>query len=215
LLHYYKMKSPAARPSRPSNKPVVAVDIDDVLSLNAAGFTEFSNARWGTSLKPEDYQEHWGEMWQIDHAETVVRANEFHDSGVMASYLPISDAEQSLRRLSHHFKLVVVTSRREEIDVPTRAWLEQHYANMFEEVHYTNFYRRDSLGFDATKAALCLSIGAQCLIDDQLKHCLGVAEHGVKAILFGDYPWNQAASLPPGVARAINWAEVERILVHG
>lgn len=45
----------------------IAVDIDDVLADNAAGFVTFSNERWGTNLTPDDYGEHWVKVWQVDN----------------------------------------------------------------------------------------------------------------------------------------------------
>ena len=60
-----------------------------------------------------------------------------------------------------------------------------------------------------TKAELCQKLGVDCLIDDQLKHCIGVAELGMEAILFGDYGWNQSEALPTGVRRVVSWKGVE------
>ena len=62
-------------------------------------------------------------------------------------------------------------------------------------------------------------IGADVLIDDQLKHCLAVVETGRRALLFGDYNWNRQTVLPAGVERVVDWVEVEkaieRIAEHG
>jgi hypothetical protein len=56
-----------------------------------------------------------------------------------------------------------------------------------------------------TKAELCREIGAEYLIDDQIKHCAGAARAGLKAVLFGRSP---GAALPAGVTRAAHWDEV-------
>ena len=47
-------------------------------------------------------------------------------------------------------------------------------------------------------------------IDDQLNHCLVVAEAGWTATMFGDYAWNGAKVLPPGVMRVKDWSAVEK-----
>jgi Holliday junction DNA helicase RuvA len=39
-----------------SPKPIIAIDIDDVLAENARGFVEWSNKRFGTSLTTDDGQ---------------------------------------------------------------------------------------------------------------------------------------------------------------
>jgi 5'(3')-deoxyribonucleotidase len=38
-------------------KPVIAVDIDDVLSHSARAVAEYSNERWGYSLTEDDFKE--------------------------------------------------------------------------------------------------------------------------------------------------------------
>lgn len=38
-------------------------------------------------------------------------------------------------------------------------------------------------------------------------------DDGIRTLLFGDYPWNQAETLPPNVVRVTNWDEVCRVLL--
>lgn len=194
-----------------TTKLTIAVDVDDVLAANAQGFMEFSNERWGTHLKPDDYDEHWGLMWQTDQAESERRAQEFITSGAMRRYRHDAMAVEVLRRLKERFELVVVTSRRLVVEKETTAWLDQYFAGVFAEVHYAGIwdkYRHDRHA--ATKAELVRQVGADYLIDDQLKHCLAVAEAGLETVLFGDYRWNQLNELPPRVTRCADWAAVER-----
>jgi uncharacterized HAD superfamily protein len=135
---------------------VIAVDVDDVLAANAQGFAEFSNERWGTHLKPEDYSEHWGELWQTDQAESERRAQEFITSGAMGRYRHDATAVEVLRRLKERFELVVVTSRRLVVEKETTAWLDQYFAGVFAEVHYAGIW--DKFWHNrhtATKAELC------------------------------------------------------------
>jgi len=42
----------------PANKPIIAVDIDDVLANLAQEIVDFSNKNWGTNLTIDDYNEH-------------------------------------------------------------------------------------------------------------------------------------------------------------
>lgn len=59
-----------------------------------------------------------------------------------------------------------------------------------------------------TKGELAKSIGADYIIDDQIKHVLAAAELGIRGILFGDYAWNKADVLPDNVTRVNDWQEV-------
>lgn len=189
----------------------IAIDVDDVLAENAAGFVRFSNEQWGTRLTVEDYDEHWADMWQVDTDEVEKRAQAFHGSSAMRGYGHVGGAHEALRLLADGHRLVVATSRRLQMQDDTLAWINEHFPGIFssEEVYFAGIWDDiDSQSHLKTKADLVNQINADILIDDQLKHCLSVAESGRQAILFGDYSWNQADSLPSGVVRCLNWSEV-------
>lgn len=196
-------------------RPIVAIDLDDVLADNAGGFVAWSNARWGLNLTVEDYDERWGNMWQTgrDSEETERRAIEFHHSGAVGNYRHFPEALPVLKRLAKRYELVIVTSRRGILKLETHGWLDRHFPGVFSAVHFAGIYDDMTLGrHAATKTELCQKIGAAYLIDDQAKHCVDAARVGIRALLFGDYAWNRSESLPDGVTRVRDWAEVERVL---
>lgn len=190
----------------------IAIDIDDVLTENAIGFVAFSNERWGTRLRVDDYSEHWSEMWHVDSEEAERRAHVFHDSGAIKGYAHIGGAEEVLRNMSQVHHLMVATSRRLQVQSDTLLWIEEHFPGVFASsaVYFSGLW--DTVYEDShklTKTELITQINADVLIDDQLKHCLAVSETGRNAILFGDYTWNRADSLPDRVVRCHSWSEVE------
>lgn len=195
---------------KPANKPIIAVDVDEVLALNAIGFTEFSNHRWGTNLRPEDYHEHWSELWQINEEETEKRAIEYHSSGVLRNLKTINDAKQILEKLSENYKLVVLTSRRAIVEKDTREWIEDNFAGIFDDIHLAGIWDKGVIKgrMDLTKAGLLKELGANFFIDDQPRHCFAAAEAGIETLLFGDYPWNWGIEMPEGVTWVKNWQEV-------
>ena len=194
-----------------ASKKTIAVDIDDVLALNAQAFVEFSNKRWGTNLKPEDYTEHWAELWGIDsndHEEVEKRALEFLNAGT-SKYEHLPEAKEILGRLAERYTLVILTSRRVSLAKDTSDWIDKYFPGIFSDVHFAGIW--DKVVDDRihmSKGQVAKEIGADYLIDDQLKHCLAAAEAGVEVIVFGDYKWNQMDRLPRGVSRAKNWQEV-------
>lgn len=194
------------------DRQIIAIDIDDVLADNAAGFAAFSNKTWGTNLTPEDYDEHWEMVWQVNHGETERRAAVYHELGVFREYEVLGAALPVLRRLSGDYELCIVTSRRVQTRQDTIDWVHEHYPGIFsdETIHFAGIW--DSIDDDSihrTKREAVESIGAHFLIDDQLKHCQAVAESGRVALLFGDYTWNQSNELSRNVRRVANWADVE------
>lgn len=191
-------------------KPIIAIDIDDVLADYAAGFVAFSNSQWGTHLTVDDYDEHWGDVWKVDTEEVRRRAAAIHDGGMVQSLIHKSEAVPILEVLSKRFELVIVTSRRIQNKEDTLAWLRQHYPMISPDtVTFSGFFdtiREDSI--HQTKGDIISSIGATYMIDDQPKHCLAAAEKGVEALLFGDYRWNRATDLPRNVHRVADWTRV-------
>jgi 5'(3')-deoxyribonucleotidase len=190
-------------------RQVIAVDIDDVLSSSAAEWVEFSNRQWGTRLTVDDYSEDWARIWQLEHEDMEARAREIHQSGLYGKFKSFEYAYEVLKELSKAYDLVIATSRVQHIQEQTISWLEKHFKDLFKEVHTTGFF--DDLkqrGLHRTKANLIKEIGADYLIDDQLKHCLAVSDAGMETILFGDYPWNKMDELPERVTRCANWREI-------
>jgi 5'(3')-deoxyribonucleotidase len=190
-------------------KKIIAVDLDDVLADSAHGFVEFSNKRWGTRLHPDDYDEHWAEMWGIDQKEAEDRSLEFHGSGAISNFLHKEESVAVLKLLAERYKLVITTSRRRDVANETMAWLERHYKDVFSEVYFAGIWDKKSKNRHmATKLDLCVEVGADYLIDDQPKHCNAVAGQGITPLLFGDYSWNRDANVVNGVIRVKSWQDV-------
>lgn len=193
-------------------KKVIAVDIDDVLSNFAQELIALSNQKWGTNLTLDDYTEHWGEMWKVDDEIVKKRSDELHDAELAFKLKHSSDARPILKKLSKKYRLVLVTSRRQVITQETKVWIDKFFKDIFEDLHFTGFYdtkNHASVQIQSTKVEILKQVGADYLIDDQPKHCFAAARTGIKALLFGVYPWNQnIKELPKGVIRVKNWQEV-------
>ncbi|HEX5797583.1 MAG TPA: hypothetical protein VFX86_04305 [Candidatus Saccharimonadales bacterium] len=192
-----------------AKKQVIAVDLDDVLSINIPAFIRFSNQKWGTNLTLEGYQENWMGMWDIDERtlaerSEVIRREFWHTLEHSGEALPV------LQTLSKKYKLVIATSRRREMKQPTKEWIDRYFNGIFEEVHHAGIFdnQRGDIASKVTKARLYREIGADFIIDDHAKHCIGADKIGVQALLFGDYPWNKAAVLPDTITRVKDWKEV-------
>ena len=196
-------------------KPVIAIDIDDVLADNAAGFVDFSNRKWGTNLQPSDYTEHWAEVWKVDQEEAARRREALHQSGEYMLYRHDESALRVLRRLSADYNLIIVTSRRLDMRDGTLDWIHSHYPNIFtdEVIHFAGMWDDTSVDVHArlamTKGDLYSQLSVDYVIDDQLKHCQAASDLGKTALLFGHYKWNQTDSLPEYVTRVQGWSGVE------
>ncbi|OGL38539.1 hypothetical protein A3J32_02300 [Candidatus Saccharibacteria bacterium RIFCSPLOWO2_02_FULL_46_7] len=191
----------------------IAIDIDDVLAANAEGFVEFSNRRWGTHLKPDDYTEHWAEMWGVDFDEVENRRDIMVAERVFLNHRLFKEAKLVLESLSKNHKLVIVSSRGPRVQADTIDWINQSFESIFSEFHFTKIWDRPMHILEQlkmTKAEVCREIGADYLIDDQPKHCIAAAEAGITALLFGSYRWTKVDDLPKNVIKVKNWLAVEK-----
>jgi 5'(3')-deoxyribonucleotidase len=198
---------------KPANRKTIAVDIDDVLAANAEAFIEFSNERWGTNLTPDDYTEHWAEMWDVDHAEADSRGDVIFEERIFLKHRFFDEAKPVLRHLTKRYNLVVASSRNARIQKETTAWITKEYSGIFSAFHFADIWHQREISIDErnkmTKAVMLKEIGADYLIDDQPKHCLAAAEAGLTSLLFGDYRWNRDIKLPKNVYRAKTWQTVQ------
>lgn len=193
-------------------KPIIAIDIDEVLGEYAVEFVKFSNARWGTNLSVEDYSENWSEMWQIDHRETMERSKIIYTKGVgfYGDLKKLVGADEAMQTLKETYDLVLVTSRPLSVEQETRDWLEQHYSNLVSAIYFAGMYDGDitDKSFLKTKANVFSEIKPTFIIDDLPKHCHAAADMGIRAILFGEYPWNKDTEETDRIKRCRNWSEV-------
>lgn len=192
-------------------KPIIALDIDDVLSHTAQTIINYGNEKWGHDHTLDDFNERMSEMWRVDADEAHRRWNEFMYSGNFETLAPIIEARQALEKLQARYTLIAVTSRRESLLDITQLWIDRNYPNLITEVHSAGIYGRDLPDAHLlTKADKLLSLGADFLIDDQPKHCIGASAAGIQSILFGGYPWQTALSVPKQVIICDSWRAVTR-----
>lgn len=188
-----------------ASKPIIAVDIDDVLAEHIEAFIAFSNKNYGSKFTQEDYLEQWVDLWEISYEEVVERARNFHIPETIGGFGVINDAEYVLNKLKSRYDLVVVTARPKQAIEHTPEWIERNFPRVFTDIHFVPIW---DPGPKATKAEICRKIGADYLIDDLIRHCNLAAEVGVQPILFNRIKWKQPEELHSGIKVVENWREV-------
>ena len=196
-------------PAQTSNKPVLAVDFDDTLVYNAQRVVEAYNREHSAQVTLNDVYvaEKYGNPvhgWHHNRAEAREWIRNYLISKEGIDNPPLPGTKAVLAHLRQHYNLVVVTGRRPNWKSGTDAWLERFMPGFFSAVYHAGH---------TPKSEVCAEIGANIIIDDSPHYLSFCVEAGMQTILFGDYPWNQMETLPPGMQRAKNWAEVEEILL--
>lgn len=193
------------------SKETIAVDIDDVLSAENEAMRQFINERYGLNLTAKDYLVeapywgYWERVWGVDEEEALRRYQAYLEAEVKARHLPVEGAVEGVSTLKDEYNLVVVTSRYDSFVDLTKRWLEEHFPEAFSGVEFVEVWSKIR---KVSKAIICKEIEASYLIDDNLEHCTLAAEEGVTGLLFGEYGWNKADSLPSGVIRVKDWSAV-------
>lgn len=190
-------------------KLVIAIDCDDVLLAAADKLIAAYNREYGTALTPEYYYgpatvQSWG---TDDVAVAVERVERFQLSPEYSLTQPHHSAVEVVRRLARFHDLHLVTGRPDHLQETTMSTLDKYFPGCFSTIECTNLYNEKR----RSKGEVCVSLGADILIDDHLPNCKSVLEHGLReVILFGDFPWNRTDELPKGVIRCKNWLAVEK-----
>ena len=186
-------------------KRIIAVDCDDVLISTAPAVLEYYNKTYGAQVPLEDFYTDRPSLWNApDTITSVNRINDFMESEAFRP-LPTSDTTLAiLQQLSRYHDLHVVTGRAESATTITQALLDRLFPGIFLSLEFTH-YSSDN---ERPKARVCQDMGADLLIDDHIHHVTRVADCGIEAYLFGDYPWNQVKTLPPNVTRVRDWQAI-------
>lgn len=192
------------------NKPVIAVDVDDVMVPHFGELARFASGEFGIQLTARDMF-YDGSVDAImartgrDREEIMSRV----DSFLMADefYIdPVPGAKEVLPKLAENHELVIVTSRPQPMKEPTLFWLEKHFPAIFSQVRVVG-HERWGIGV-APKAGIFRELGVSILIDDHPQHCKAAAEQGIRALLFGEYPWSDTTGLPEEIEQVRDWTEV-------
>ncbi|KAI0803115.1 hypothetical protein BC629DRAFT_1491838 [Irpex lacteus] len=187
-----------------SDKPLIAVDLDDVLSQTNRAVIEWHNEAYGTKLDLSHcyYYYYWKNPGWGTPEETFRKVEEFYQTDYLDKAQPIPGALEGLQKLKQlGYRLVIVTARqRRELDRSAQ-WIEKHYPGIFEDMICTG-QSQETLAEDnlfvtkLSKADICVKLGAKFLVDDSLENSLKCATHPTPTpvLLFGKNEWNQRLS---------------------
>lgn len=193
------------------SKPIIAIDIDDVLARGTESLRLEVNKRLGVDLQPEHYAipgEYWDyyeRVWEANGLSGRITMEELNPQMVadQSHVPPFDEAREVLKKLSKKYRLVIVTARNLDWEPATQRWLDAHFPHTFDCVHFAGNYASTQ-----TKGDLCRKLGAEWLIDDNVGHAETALEQGIKVVLFGDYGWQKDIEIHKDIVRCRNWAAV-------
>lgn len=194
-------------------KPIIAIDIDDVLANSTDALRRVVNKRLRVDLLPEhykipgDYWNHYETVWQVHGLEDKISLADIEPMMVKNQnhVLPHNDAYRTLKKLSKQYELIIVTSRPPSWRSATERWLGDNFPGLFDKILFT---RGDEDSGHKSKGLLCAEHKASWLIDDNVQHAQSALDEGIDVVLFGDYGWHH--KVPKHIYRCKDWSEVLR-----
>lgn len=191
------------------SKPVIAIDIDEVLSPFVSGLITWHNHEFGTAYQVQDFVSYeFNKIWGGDIDTAISKSSRHFET--RGRVVPIDDALTVLTRLKPHYEFIVVTSRMLKHRQQTESWINEHFPGIFNAIVLCNHWvRGENPGPVLKKSVACLQHQAQYLIDDLPTYIEEAAGSGIKSLLFGEYPWNQQIQAHPLIQRVSHWQAVE------
>ncbi|CAM9154489.1 unnamed protein product, partial [Ectocarpus fasciculatus] len=185
-------------------KPILAVDIDEVLCDFMGALVKFHNAVYETSLSSTDFHSYsFHEVWGGTSAQCQDKMSLFFSSShFLVGLQPVAGAQAMTKVLKEYYDLHLVTSRQHKLEEITRVWIRKHFPDTFIDIHFGNHYCEPGQK-SIPKSELCKAINAVLLIDDSLTYAVDCSSHDIPVILFGNYAWNRG-SVPEKKAHLVS-----------
>lgn len=200
-----------------SKKDIIAIDIDDVVANTTEALRLLVNERTGVKLTTEHYSvaddNYWGyyeRIWLAHGLDDKIKYSDFaQEMEIDQSHVPlIVGVDTAINELAKRYHIILITARNKTWEKATRSWFKQHLHKNDIELYFCENHK-DSKA--KTKGELCRDLGVSLLIDDNPNHCQSALDHGVGAILFGEYGWQGV--IPNGVMRCRDWSSVTLYLM--
>ena len=198
-----------------SNRPAIAVDLDDVVFPCAEGLVVAYNEHYGTNFRPnmpqstwdvspEEVQERFNGL-QLGTTPGMVKPDWFEEMQV-----PDRETIEALRRLAAKYRLYAVSARHYGLVDVTKQSIEKYLPDVFEQVILT---RRP------VETEVYRQYNMTVAIDDSPHHLeRGLAGDDAPlglAILFGERPWHPGTTIDgPRAIECRTWAEAEEAIAR-
>lgn len=186
---------------------VIAIDCDDVLVRTTPFLVDAYNAKYGTKATLAQSHDPAFDIWQADEDTQVERWGQLTETEGYKDLGPEPTEARVLRDLAQRHELHLVTARKEHERKYTREMLERELKGVFTSMEF--------VGWNGSKGDVCKRIGADVLVDDNWRHLENAIENGLPesgAILFGDYPWNEADRARSNLTHCTDWASIKSVI---
>lgn len=194
-------------------KPVLMVDMDDVLYPCLEFVCTAYNASFGTSFTIADLTDY--QLYPIFGTTQENMRRFIHNAlqtPLARAQVPLPGALAAISDLCARYTIISGTARIEKLlRKCTMEWFDAFFGDHISECIFFDLFE----GRYRSKAEYCSQMGIRLIVDDYAVTIRACGEAGMNAVLFGDYPWNQTngTPLPRGSIRAPDWEAAKKHLL--
>ncbi|KAJ7693618.1 hypothetical protein B0H17DRAFT_1009900 [Mycena rosella] len=194
-------------PTASLRHPVIAVDLDDVLSQTNRMIAQWHNDKFGSQMTLEHfyYYYYWKNPYWGTVKETFDKVKDFYSTDAIFQALPVPGAREGVQALRDMgYTLVIVTARMPDVADASWEWVEKYFPGAFAHLVFTGQFKdahklhHNEVLTNLTKSQVCADLKAQVLIDDSAENAIqcSTAVPPTRVLLYGNYQWNKRISGP-------------------
>jgi len=169
---------------------IIWVDLDEVLAESIDQVLKDNDWKiWDLVIDKKDITNYYvhnidGTNLNLHSAIDLFRQTFKNDIDLCIS--PVIWAVEKLSILKEKwYKIAIVTARNEDFDIYTEKWIEKHFPNLIDSIHYCT----DCNDVTIPKSEVCLKHGISCFIEDNYFYANDIAKAWIKTYLL-EKPWN-------------------------
>lgn len=193
---------------------IIWIDLDEVLAGTFSLMLEETKSKWVIkNLTFEDLSDHywdnipWVEIWRD---ELFKIWHDFLGSPENIKHIPLVEwSKKWIEKLKDSwYNLHIITARHNKIEETTKIWINNHFWDFFENIHFVN----DNSTESKPKYVICQNIWASLMIEDNLDYALDLANNWIACFLL-EKPWNKhRTEVHPKIKKVKNWEEITKNL---
>lgn len=197
----------------PSSRPVVGVDIDDVLFPTAYAIVDFYRDNYDVDVPLAQFYSKDPRVWGVDdYSEAIRRVQAFLHSTDYAYQEPIDGAVGGITEMREAGAYLIPVTGRDEIQSGvTKESLDTFFPGLFNQpAVFTNYFSDKKR---RTKGEVCHDLGIEYQIDDYPVHLRSLAQYAIKGVLFGNYPWAQGQASTDMILHSASWESTPHVIL--
>jgi uncharacterized HAD superfamily protein len=186
-----------------SKKPLIAIDLDDVIfdcnaTLQVIILNEFGFV--GT----------YSDFLNV-HPNKVNTAFEFLYGEYHKNGSAVPGALKAISKIASSYEVIIITSRSETVKPQTMEWLDSKLPRDISRVYFTNNFLPALGDIPRENHDICIDLGIRTIIEDSYDVAMGAVLHGVSVLLM-DKPWNRKVPEHPSICRVKSCRDVSDFL---